>query len=171
MNPPPTSSVRKEPEFTAFLASENPAERKRGIDNLAARADDEAFRLLDRVIREEQEPSVRRYAWDTAKRLYETRTGNIAIIESIMVRMMSHPAASYAVDAVRAYGRWGTSAQKMKGAIEHPHAEVRLAAVIALPAVIERGEGCNNCTTLFAPLLEDTDEGVQRKARSLLSRY
>jgi serine/threonine protein kinase len=171
--PAPTGKAPRtprEPELTPFLASPDPGERRKGIDNLAARPqDDDALRLLDYMVRNEKDGSIRGYAWSVVLSFYQARKGNVALLERTVVWQMGHDPARDAVAAVNAFGRWGAEPERLKGAIAHTDRDVRMAVVKALPEVARRAREGVDYATLVAPLLHDVDPDVKRKAEQALS--
>jgi serine/threonine protein kinase len=167
---PSPSKAPREPELTPFLASPDPTERRKGVENLAARpGDDDALRLLDWVVRNEKDGSIRGYAWSVVLDFYNSRTGNVGLLERTIVWQMGHNPARDAIAAVNAYGRWGADPERMKGAIAHEDEGVRMAVVKAMPEVARRASDGIDYATLVAPLLDDPDPDVKRKAQQALS--
>jgi hypothetical protein len=151
------------PEWTQFLASDDPAERRRGVTNLRNRTDEESLLLLVRVLREEPLADIRA---DAAKALAWRADEARGDYEQLMSGLATCTARteSEALPCVQALGRRGERPDQLSRALSHKSAKVRAAAVDAARALAPRAPDGFDWGAVLGPLTSDPDAVVAKKA-------
>lgn len=162
-DPRPVAAEPGVPEWTQFLASDDPAERRRGVANLRNRTDEESLLLLVRVLREEPLADIRA---DAAKALAwraDEARGDYDLLMSGLATCTART-ESEALPCVQALGRRGERPDQLSRALSHKSAKVRAAAVDAARALAPRAPDGFDWGAVLGPLTADPDPSVAKKA-------
>lgn len=154
------------PEWTQFLASADPAERRRGVANLRLRDDVESVRLLVRVLREEPLPDIRVDAARAIAWRSDESRGEYAELMAALAVCVGRPEGE-ALACVPALGRHGESPEQLRKALAHPSAKVRLAALDAAVALAPRAPDGFDWAPWVGPLRGDANPQVAKKAAAV----
>ncbi len=157
------------PELSIFLSSTDPVERKKGIDNMAARRDPEADRALAWVAVNDDDSTVRARAW---AKVVERMTGGFAdydVLLPLVVRQMSAGERT-ALQAVDLYAQFGDDADDLAGALQHSSAKVRLAGLDTVEVIGRKFPENGTGYLHVGPLTNDPDPGVAKRAKDVLNR-
>jgi serine/threonine-protein kinase len=164
----PRNANAEVPEWTQFLASPDPAERRRGVANLRNRTDDESVRLLIRVLREETEPAVRLDAVRALVWRADESRGDFGLLMSGLV-VGSALSEVEALASVGALGRRTERPEQLRKGFIHLSPRVRTAALEAAVTMAPRAPDGFDWHPLLDPLATDQDPGVAKKAKAALA--
>jgi tRNA A-37 threonylcarbamoyl transferase component Bud32 len=164
----PAPAAPGEPEWTQFLASSDPAERRRGVANLRNRTDDESVRLLMRVLKEEQDPTVRMDAVKALAFRADERQGDYALLMQGLA-LGAGGRDTEAIPSLQALGRNGERPEQLRRGLKHPSGRVRTAALDAAQALSPRAPEGYDWAALLQPLTTDADAAVAKKANQVLA--
>jgi hypothetical protein len=164
----PASTISA-PELSLFLASSDPAERRKGIDNLAARRDSEADRTLAWVAVHDDDSTVRSRAWVKVVERMHAGYADYDVLLPLVVRQMSAGERT-ALQAIDLYVRFGDDADDFAGALAHSSAKVRLAGLDGVAAIGGKFPENGTGYVYVGPLTDDPDPAVAKRAKDVLNR-
>ena len=87
VQPEPTEPPEPEPDadaLTGLLAHADPAQRIKGVRQLARKGDRESWTLLGRMVREDKSPRVRTAAWRATLDAWNARRGEVDILQETL---------------------------------------------------------------------------------------
>ncbi|MEM6926282.1 MAG: hypothetical protein AAF602_05110, partial [Myxococcota bacterium] len=126
---PPTPT---DPPLEGYLASGDPSIRKRGIKNLAYRTDIRSRQLLGRMLRDDPDPSVRRFAWITIVDLIDDNDAHVSILQDHAGWQLQHGEENLAMQAARALRSRGSRPGLLVPGLRRRSLDIRLATLDAV---------------------------------------
>jgi serine/threonine-protein kinase len=160
---PAPTAASDDVELVGRQADPDPEERKKAVDALGRRTDDESIKVLAKFVREDPDSTVKAAAWTAVQTRYLARSGNVELLEQIVVAVASRGPERAAVEAVRALRQYCAHPDALKGALGHSSAAVRGAAVDALPDIARRTDDAVDYAQLLSGVAHDPDDGVRKK--------
>ena len=112
---------------------------------------------------QDDDSSVKAAAWSAVLSRYLGRNGTMEPLERVITGAASQGSEKAALEAVRALRQYCTHPAQLTGALEHPSAAVRGAAVDALPDVARRSDDPVDVDALLARLADDPEDAVRKK--------
>jgi hypothetical protein len=168
--PEPQPVAPDHPELTPMLANTNdPGERRKGIDNLMKRNDDEAIRLHVYMVTNEPDSTVRQHALDTLVQRMDDANGDYWIMLEGVLYALQKGGERDATVAAQALGRNSQNPDDLKAGLKHWSAKVRRESVEAVWAMENKAPLDYDFAALLEPMLQDSDKSVQRKTSAALS--
>ena len=168
--PQPTPASPEVPELGQFLASDEIAERKRGIDHLADRLhENEADLLLGRMVREDADAGVRRHAWRAVMTRWRRDEGDYHILQDIIGWQLANAAPREAVEAAKAMALRGNAPDLMAPGLSRGDMNVERASIAAVGRMLHRADA-SAWRSLLEPLQTSPDPEISAQAIALLDR-
>ncbi len=168
--PEPAPASATGPDKGPLLASPDPDDRKRGIDNLAKRSDDDAVLLLTNMAIEENDSTVRRYAWRVLASRVDDKFGDYWIMLRGVTWTLANAGERDARDAAALLGRNSANPDDLMAGLTSSSAAVRKASIDAVASMGNKAPIGYDFDGLLEPLTADADSSVANKARQALKR-
>jgi serine/threonine-protein kinase len=157
------------PELTPMLANDDPAERRKGLDNLMQRNTDDAVRLHVWMVKEEPDSTVRQHALDTLVERMDDKNGDYWIMLEGVRFALKNGGERDASVAAAALGRNSADPNDLRAGLAHWSPKVRRASIDAVAGMKNKAPLGFDFVPLLEPLVQDSDRSVSKRASSALS--
>ncbi|MBX2801485.1 MAG: protein kinase [Myxococcales bacterium] len=129
---PPRTSKRwpfsePRPSHGQFTGSQDPKERKAGVENLMRRPTEaDTVLVLADLVLNDPDPEVRLVAWAGARELIAQKKGNQEQLHQLAAHVLEHGKFRFASQAARSLAHHGNDPAQLVVGLEHPTASVQL---------------------------------------------
>jgi len=131
--PPPVPKPEPgPPPLEGYLADVDPAVRKRGIKNLDYRTDRASRVLLGRMMRDDNDPSVRSFAWDTVADLIGKGDEHMDVLLDHAGWQLAHGEHNHAVQAAKLLRSRGSRPGLLAPGLQRDVSDIQLATLDAV---------------------------------------
>ncbi|MEN0061982.1 MAG: protein kinase [Myxococcota bacterium] len=121
--------------LTGRLADTDPSKRRRGVKNLAYRGDEASRVLLGRVMRDDPDPGVRQFAWETIESLLQTDDPHLDLLQDHAGWQLANGEDNLAIKAVKVLHSRGSRPGLLVSGLRRRSVDIRIATLDAVSAL------------------------------------